>query len=198
MARSWCLRTCSDSPRGCRNSSSAMASLVPPSRPRLRPTRPTSAPAPSPARSMSIRSGPSRSSLVHQWVGGNGRDPALPCLCHIDRLIRLATVGACERGVGGTFVSDIFHEVDEEVRREQLKKLWDRYGNYAVAAAVLLLVAVAAWRGYLWWEGKKAAESGAAFEAASTLAETGKRSEAEAAFGKIAADGTSGYRHLAR
>src|SRR5262249_60821487 len=50
----------------------------------------------------------------------------------------------------------------------------------------------------LWWEGKKAAESGAAFEAASTLAETGKRSEAEAAFGKIAVDGTSGYRHLAR
>ena len=95
-------------------------------------------------------------------------------------------------------MADIFQEVDEEVRREQLKKLWDRYGNYAVAAAVLLLVAVGAWRGYLWWEGKKAAESGAAFEAASTLAETGKRSEAEAAFGKIAVDGTSGYRHLAR
>ena len=95
-------------------------------------------------------------------------------------------------------MSDIFHEVDEEVRREQLKKLWDRYGNYVVAAAFLLVAAVAAWRGYMWWEGKKAAESGAAFEAASTLAETGKRSEAEAAFAKIAADGTSGYRHLAR
>ena len=108
-------------------------------------------------------------------------------------------MGACERGVGaGTFVSDIFHEVDEEVRREQLKKLWDRYGSYAVAAAFLLVAAVAAWRGYMWWEGKKAAESGAAFEAAATLAETGKRSEAEAAFAKIAADGTSGYRHLAR
>ena len=49
-----------------------------------------------------------------------------------------------------------------------------------------------------WWEAKKAAEAGAAFEAASTLAEDGKRNEAEAAFGKIAADGTSGYRHLAR
>ncbi len=34
-------------------------------------------------------------------------------------------------------MSDIFTEVDEEVRREQLKKLWERYGNYAVAAAVL-------------------------------------------------------------
>ena len=101
-------------------------------------------------------------------------------------------------GWAGKFVSDIFQEVDEEVRREQLKKLWDRYGSYVVAAAFLLVAAVAAWRGYMWWEGKKAAESGAAFEAASTLAETGKRSEAEAAFAKIAADGTSGYRHLAR
>src|SRR5262249_10758094 len=196
--RSSCSRTCSGSPRGCRNSSSAMASSVPRSRPRLRPTPRTFAPAPSPAPITSIRSGKSRSSLVPQRVEGNGRDPALPCLCHIDRLIRLAPVGACERGVGGDVVSDIFHEVDEEVRREQLKKLWDRYGNYAIAAAVLLLAAVAAGRGYMWWEGKKAAESGAAFEAASTLAETGKRSEAEAAFAKIAVDGTSGYRHLAR
>jgi hypothetical protein len=95
-------------------------------------------------------------------------------------------------------VSDIFREVDEEVRREQLKKLWDRYGNYVVAAAVLLVAVVAAWRAYMWWEAKKAAETGAAFEAATTLAEAGKRSEAEAAFAKIAADGTAGYRHLAR
>ena len=95
-------------------------------------------------------------------------------------------------------MSDIFQEVDEEVRREQLKKLWDRYGHYAVAAAIVVVLGVAAWRGYGWWEAKKAAEAGAAFETAATLAEAGKRSEAEAAFGKIATDGTSGYRHLAR
>jgi hypothetical protein len=98
----------------------------------------------------------------------------------------------------GRFVSDIFREVDEEVRREQLKKLWDRYGNYVVAAAILLVAAVAVWRAYMWWEAKKAAETGAAFEAATTLAEAGKRSEAETAFAKIATDGTAGYRHLAR
>jgi hypothetical protein len=95
-------------------------------------------------------------------------------------------------------VSDIFQEVDEEVRREQLKKLWDRYGNLVVVAAFLVVAAVAAWRGYSWWEAKKAGETGAAFEAASTLAESGKHSEAEAAFAKIAADGTTGYRALAR
>jgi hypothetical protein len=96
------------------------------------------------------------------------------------------------------FVSDVFREVDEEVRREQLKKLWDRYSYLIVAAAILVVAGIAGWRGYGWWEAKKAAESGAAFEAASTLAEAGKHNEAEAAFAKLASDGTSGYRSLAR
>lgn len=94
--------------------------------------------------------------------------------------------------------SDVFREVDEEVRREQLKKLWERYGHFAVALAVVIVAAVAAWRGYSWWEAKKAAESGAAFEAAISLSEAGKHAEAEAAFAKLAQDGTSGYRSLAR
>ena len=89
-------------------------------------------------------------------------------------------------------MSDIFQEVDEEVRREQLKKLWDRYGIYVVAAAILVVAGIAAWRGYQWWEAKKAAEAGAAFEMASTLADAGKHADAETAFAKIATDGTSG------
>jgi hypothetical protein len=95
-------------------------------------------------------------------------------------------------------VADIFREVDEEVRREQLKKLWDRYSNYVIAAAVLVVAAVAAWRAYDWWEAKKAAEAGAAFETASGLADAGKHAEAEAAFARIATDGTASYRRLAR
>jgi hypothetical protein len=95
-------------------------------------------------------------------------------------------------------VADIFREVDEEVRREQLKKLWQRYGNYVVALLVVIVAGVGAWRGYSYWQAKKAAESGAAFEAATTLSEAGKHSEAEAAFAKLAADGTAGYRNLAR
>jgi hypothetical protein len=95
-------------------------------------------------------------------------------------------------------VADIFQEVDEEIRREQLKKLWERYGNLLVAACVLIIVGVGAWRGYQWWQTKKAGQSGAAFEQALTLAQAGKHKEAEAAFAKIAADGTAGYRVLAR
>jgi hypothetical protein len=95
-------------------------------------------------------------------------------------------------------MSDIFQEVDEAVRREQLQKLWKRYGNLVIAAAVLVVLAVGAWRGYQWWEAKKAAEAGAAFDAAAALADEGKSAEAEAAFARVASDGTAGYRVLAR
>jgi hypothetical protein len=95
-------------------------------------------------------------------------------------------------------VSDIFQEVDEEVRRERLKQLWERHSNLIVALALLVVLGVGGWRGYDWWEAKKAAESGAAFEFAVLLAEGGKQSEAQAAFAKLAKEGSSGYRTLAR
>jgi len=95
-------------------------------------------------------------------------------------------------------LSDIFREVDEEVRRERLQQLWERHGNLIVALALLIVLAVGGWRGYDWWEDRKATESGAAFEAAVALAESGKQDEAQAAFSKLAKEGSSGYRILAR
>ena len=95
-------------------------------------------------------------------------------------------------------MSDIFHEVDEEVRRDQLKKLWDRYSIYLIGAAVLIVAGIAAWRGYEYWVAQKAAAAGAAFEAAVSLSEQGKHAEAEAAFAKIVTEAPAGYRVLAR
>ena len=95
-------------------------------------------------------------------------------------------------------MTDIFQEVDEEVRREQLKKLWERYGTYFIAACIVTVIGVGAWRGYEWWQAKQAAQSGAAFEQAVKLAESGKHQEAAAAFTKLSADATPGYRVLAR
>jgi hypothetical protein len=95
-------------------------------------------------------------------------------------------------------VSELFDEVDEEVRREQLKKLWDRYSIYIIAGAVLIVAAVGGWRGYQYLEAKKAAEAGAAFDTAIELVDQNKHTEAEAAFDKLAATAPSGYRMLAR
>lgn len=95
-------------------------------------------------------------------------------------------------------MSDIFQEVDEEVRRERLQKLWEKYSIFIIAGAVLIVASIGGWRGYEYWQTKKAGEAGAAFEAAVDLSTAGKHAEAEAAFAKIAADAPAGYRALAK
>jgi len=95
-------------------------------------------------------------------------------------------------------VSELFDEVDEEVRRDQLKKLWDQYSIYIIAAAFLIIAGVGGWRGYQYLEAQKAAEAGAAFDKAVELSEQNKHAEAEAAFNDLAAKAPWGYRMLAR
>ena len=95
-------------------------------------------------------------------------------------------------------MADIFNEVDEEVRRERLHRLWERYSLLIIAAAVLIVAAVGGWRGYQWLAAKKAAEAGTRFESAVALSDQGKHAEAEAAFAKVAAEAPAGYRALAR
>ena len=95
-------------------------------------------------------------------------------------------------------MSELFDEVDEDVRRDQLKKLWDQYSIYIIAGALLIIAAVGGWRGYEYLEAKKAAEAGAAFDKAVELSDANKHTEAEAAFNDLAAKAPSGYRILAR
>ena len=95
-------------------------------------------------------------------------------------------------------MSELFSEVDEDLRREQLKKLWDRYSLLIIALAILIVAGVGGWRGYSYLEAKKSAEAGAAFDRAADLSEQNKHAEAEAAFTKLAAEAPSGYRTLAR
>ncbi|CCE01098.1 tetratricopeptide repeat protein [Bradyrhizobium sp. STM 3809] len=95
-------------------------------------------------------------------------------------------------------MSEFIDEVDEEFRREQLKKLWDRYSLFIIAVAVLIIAGVGGWRGYQYLEGQKAAEAGSAFNNALELSEQNKHAEAEKAFAEVAATAPSGYRMLAR
>jgi len=95
-------------------------------------------------------------------------------------------------------VSELFNEVDEEVRRDQLRKLWEKYSFLIIAVVILIIASVGGWRGYQYLEGKKAAEAGAAFDKAVELSEANKHAEAEAAFADLAAKAPSGYRVLAR
>ncbi len=95
-------------------------------------------------------------------------------------------------------MSDIFSEVDEEVRRERLQQLWDKYSLYIIALAVLIVAGIGGWRGYEYWVAQKAAAAGAAFENAVTMSEQGKHAEAQAAFAKVVTEAPAGYAVLAR
>jgi len=92
----------------------------------------------------------------------------------------------------------ILRELESEVRREQLAKLWDRYGLYAVALAVVIVLGVG---GYQWWQARSLAasqEAGARYQAAVQLAEQGKTEEARKALESIVQEGPAGYASLAR
>lgn len=95
-------------------------------------------------------------------------------------------------------MADIFQEVDEEVRREKLKQIWERYSLAIIAACVLLVAAIGGWRAYDWYITREAAKAGARFETAVSLMEQNKTKEAEAAFAEIAKDAPGGYPVLAR
>lgn len=95
-------------------------------------------------------------------------------------------------------MSELFNEVDEDLRREQLKRIWEKYSLLIILVAILIVGGVGGWRAYAYLEAKKAAEAGAAFDKASELSEQNKPAEAEAAFIKLAGEAPSGYRTMAR
>ncbi|HZB90691.1 MAG TPA: tetratricopeptide repeat protein [Stellaceae bacterium] len=95
-------------------------------------------------------------------------------------------------------MSDIFQEVDEELRREQFARLWARYGKYVIVAAVLVVLATAGvtqWRQYR--KHQREAE-GARYIAALDLARAGKDKDAADAFSVIAREAGGGHAMLAR
>jgi hypothetical protein len=95
-------------------------------------------------------------------------------------------------------VSDIFREVEEEVRRERLEQIWKEYGDYIVAGACLLVIAAAGiqlWRTYDQREHLKASDQ---YAAAEQMLESGQTTMAADAFGRLADAAPGGYKALAR
>lgn len=95
--------------------------------------------------------------------------------------------------------SDTFmREVQEEMRRERLAQLWDRYGIIGIGLAVALVLGVAFYQ-YSHSANLAAREkAGREFEAAALLARDGKTQAAQQAFEAMVKSAPGGYGALAR
>lgn len=66
-------------------------------------------------------------------------------------------------------MTDFIREVDEDLRRENLEKLWRKYGTYALGAAVLVVLATAANVGWQRYSASLAVERAHQYDAALQL-----------------------------
>lgn len=94
-------------------------------------------------------------------------------------------------------MTDVFREVDEDLRREQLKNIWTRYGRYFIAAAVLVVVAVAVVVILQSIQTSRQDGEGDRYMEAVRLLEAGEVEAAGRIFEEITADGGGGYPILA-
>jgi len=92
----------------------------------------------------------------------------------------------------------IFREVDEEVRHEQLQKLWEKYGIYVIAACLGVVVAVGGIKSWQWWQTRQAESAGARYLQAVDLLAEEQTGEANAIFEDLAENGPDGYAMLSR
>ena len=95
-------------------------------------------------------------------------------------------------------MADLFQEVDEELRRDQLTRQWQKYGKFVIAglvAVVLATAAVVGWREYSQSQMIKYSER---FTGALSLIQEDKANEAADALAALAQDASIGYATLAR
>jgi hypothetical protein len=92
-------------------------------------------------------------------------------------------------------VSDIFREVEEDVRKERLEKLWKAYGEYVIALIVLAILGVGGWQVWLRYEDSQRAKASAQFIAAQHITNA---DQAAAAYEALSKSAPSGYGELAK
>lgn len=94
-------------------------------------------------------------------------------------------------------MADIFNEIDEELRGDQVRKFWNRYSGLLLLIAVLIVIGVGGWRGWQYWTEQVARTEGDKYLAALQQSEKGDYKAAESTLLQVATT-ASGYRVLAK
>ena len=96
-------------------------------------------------------------------------------------------------------MTDVFREIDEEVRRDKLANIWSKYNVLIMGAALLLVLSVAGWRFYEFRSLKSAEAAGAVLDGAvRDLRDPDKAGDGEKALADLSKADAAGYRIIAR
>ena len=95
-------------------------------------------------------------------------------------------------------MSDIFHEVEEEVRRERFEKLWKEYGDYIIAGVALIIIAIAGYELWTRYQENQRIKASETLILAQQLADSGNFVKSTESFATLAKDAPGGYEEIAR
>jgi hypothetical protein len=90
-----------------------------------------------------------------------------------------------------------YREVDEELRRDQLKTYWERFGKLVIAGVILVLALIG---GFIWWQNQtevKAGERSEKLLAAFDDIAARKTAPAQSKLNELAGSGSEGHRAAA-
>lgn len=94
-------------------------------------------------------------------------------------------------------MADIFREVDEDLRRENLEKIWKRYGKIILAVALVLVLGVAGFQGWKAYDRQQRQQQSDRFATALATAQDGDPAAAAEALAEWSKPGGSSYPGLA-
>ena len=95
-------------------------------------------------------------------------------------------------------MTDLFREVEEDLRREQFSNLWEKYSTVVIGLAVAVVLIAAAIVGWRAWSHSQRAEASIRLGEVVKEAEKASPEEAAAAFAALADETSGGYKTLAR
>ena len=93
-------------------------------------------------------------------------------------------------------MADIFDEVSEELKQDQLVKIWKKYSKFIIVGIILTIICIISYQSYMYWNNKKIESiSEQYFEALEKL-ENGKYSQSGNLFFKNSENHKDGYKML--
>jgi hypothetical protein len=95
-------------------------------------------------------------------------------------------------------MTDILDEIEQDLRKDRMRRFWKRWSWLVLSVAVVFVLVVAGWRGYVGWQNSRSAATGDRYVQSLEAAERNDHEAAIRELEALARDAPGGYPTLAR